>query len=242
MFLDTCRSVYFLHQLIESETKRGREGAAGSRTTIQHHVMCRVCIDHYQDHLVIASITPRERWDGRISLAACCRNISAVWNSFESKWLQLQDFSVNCHERLFQLNIRAALHLIMCQGFNKSIIRTVSSLLQSEDPQMACQQTAHSLFTDAYCTQNKKQEPAEIASSDLIGWCYTRLSYLNIWIKIFSLFTMKLISISKTVCLTFYYVCEIICIWMKKKINSKLLHTFLIIASHRSTLLCPCLN
>lgn len=197
-------------------------------------------------HLVIAPITPRE-W-GETDASAfcmlqkhlCCRKFiwkqMAAASGFPCKlpWTVISTEYVK--------NNIIALHLILWQGFNKSIIRTISSLLQSEDPQMACQQTAHSLFTDAYCTQNKKQEPAEIASSDLIGWCYTRLSYLNIWIKIFSLFTMKLISISKTVCLTFYYVCEIICIWMKKKINSKLLHTFLIIASHRSTLLCPCLN
>lgn len=49
-------------------------------------------------------------------------------------------------------NIITALHLTPCQGFNKSIIRKVFSLWQSDDPQMAFQLTAHSLFTDAFCT------------------------------------------------------------------------------------------
>lgn len=124
--------------------------------------MCRVCIDHYQGHLVIAPITPRE-W-GETDASAfcmlqkhlCCRKFiwkqMAAASGFPCKlpWTVISTEYVK--------NIIIALHLILWQGFNKSIIRTVSSLLQSEDPQMTCQQTAHSLFTDAYCTQKKKKK------------------------------------------------------------------------------------
>ncbi len=147
--------------------------------------------------------TERTRSDGRISLT-CCRNISTVWNSSESKWLRLQNFPENCHEHLFQTehvkNILTALHLILWQGFNKYIIRTASSRLQSEDPQMTCQQTSHSLFTDAYCTQ----ELAEITSSDsdLIKQCCA--CSLIIWNKDISCFHNE-IEISKQNCVWFFF-------------------------------------
>ncbi len=104
-------------------------------------------------------------------------------------------------------NIITALHLILWQGFNKYIIRTASSRLQSEDPQMTCQQTSHSLFTDAYCTQ----EPAEITSSDsdLIKQCCA--CSLIIWNKDILCFHNE-IEISKQNCVWFFFseFCEII--------------------------------
>lgn len=139
--------------------------------------MCRVCIDHYQGHPVIAPITLRE-WGETDASAKLCASETSLPSEIHLKaqtqmtaasefpcklpWKVISNEHVN--------NIITALHLTLYQVFNKSIIRRVFSLWQSVDPQMAFQQTAHSLFTDAFCTHEKQEGLIWLAGTTNLLW------------------------------------------------------------------------
>lgn len=133
--------------------------------------MCRVCIDHYQGHPVIAPITPRE-W-GEMDASAKPRAAeTSVWNSSKSTdsngcsfWISLQI----AMKGYFKRTCKELNYTLLCV---RDLINLLSKWYFLHDNQTILRWTAHGLFTDAYCT-HKKQELAEIASSDLIGRYYT---------------------------------------------------------------------
>lgn len=116
--------------------------------------------------------TERMRWDGRISQATRCRNIPAIWNSSKSTDSNGCSFRISLQIAMkgyFKRTCEELSYTLLCV---RDLINLLSKWYLLHDNQTILRWTAHGLFTDAYCT-HKKQDLAEIASSDLIGWYYT---------------------------------------------------------------------
>ncbi len=155
--------------------------------------------------------TERTRSDGRISLT-CCRNISTVWNSSESKWLRLQNFPENCHERLFQPNMWRILQLHYTLFCGRGLINILSEQHLLYYNQKILRWHANRLPT--VCSLMHIALKSRLKSPVLILIWLSSAAHV-LWsseIRIFRVFTMKLKSVSKTVSDFFFlnFVCEII--------------------------------